>query len=30
MDEITILWPSGTEQTLRDIAPNQKLLVTEP
>ena len=30
VDEITILWPSGTEQTLRGIAPNQKLVVTEP
>ena len=30
IDEIMILWSSGTEQTLLDIAPNQTLLVTEP
>ena len=30
VDEITILWPSGTEQTLEGIAANQALLITEP
>ena len=30
IDEITILWPSGAVQTLRDIEPNQLLLITEP
>ena len=30
VDEITILWPSGAEQTLEDVTANQKLMVTEP
>ena len=30
VDEITILWPSGTEQALEDVPPNRTLLVTEP
>ena len=30
VDELTIRWPSGTVQTLEDIAPNQTLTVTEP
>ena len=30
IDEIAILWPSGTEQTLQDITSNQKLMITEP
>ena len=30
VDEITVLWPSGTDQILRDVAPNQTLLITEP
>jgi len=30
VDEITVLWPSGAEQVIRDIAPNQTLLITEP
>ena len=29
-DEITIRWPSGTVQTLEDVAANQVLTVTEP
>ena len=30
VDEITVLWPSGAEQVIRDIAPNQTIMVTEP
>ena len=30
VDEIRIQWPSGTVQTLREIAPNQVLTVVEP
>ena len=30
VSEIRILWPSGTEQTLTDVAPNQVLDVVEP
>ena len=30
VDELTIRWPSGATQTLRDVAPNQALTVTEP
>ena len=30
VDEITVLWPSGKEQTIQDIAVNQALLITEP
>ena len=30
IDEITIHWPSGKVQTLRNVAPNRALLVTEP
>ena len=30
VDEITVRWPSGAVQTLRDVAPNQTLTVTEP
>ena len=30
VDEITVLWPSGREQTLENISPNQTLLITEP
>ena len=30
VDEITVLWPSGREQTIQDIAVNQALLITEP
>ena len=30
IDEITILWPTGAEQVLEDIEPNQVLLITEP
>ena len=30
VDEITVLWPSGAEQVIRDIALNQTLLITEP
>ncbi len=30
VDEIEILWPSGTKQTLQQVATNQKLEVIEP
>ena len=30
VDELRIKWPSGTLQTLRDVAPNQVLTVVEP
>ncbi len=30
VDEITVWWPSGAIQTLRNVASNQKLTVTEP
>ena len=30
VDQIRILWPSGSKQTLTDINVNQKLVVTEP
>ena len=30
VDSIEIIWPSGTTQTLNDLAPNQRLTVTEP
>ena len=30
IDEITVLWPSGRKQTLRDIPANQILDITEP
>ena len=30
VDSIKILWPSGTLQTLTDVAPNQRLTITEP
>jgi hypothetical protein len=30
VDELVIRWPSGTSQTLRNIASNQVLVVTEP
>ena len=30
VDEITVLWPSGKEQTIQDIVVNQALLITEP
>ena len=30
VDEITVLWPSGREQTIQDVALNQVLLITEP
>ena len=30
IDEITILWPSGTEQIVQDAAANQVLVITEP
>ena len=30
VDEITILWPSGTDQVLQDVVANQTLLITEP
>ena len=30
VDEITVRWPSGAVQTLRDVAPNQALTVAEP
>ena len=30
VDEITVLWPSGREQTIQDVALNQMLLITEP
>ena len=29
-DSVTIRWPSGTVQTLTDVAVNQRLVVTEP
>ena len=29
-DSVTIRWPSGTVQTLTDVAVNQRLTVTEP
>ena len=29
-DELIIRWPSGAVQTLKDVAPNQVLTVTEP
>jgi hypothetical protein len=28
--EITVLWPSGRKQTLRDIPANQIMDITEP
>ena len=30
IDEITVHWPSGKEQTLRNVAPNRALVITEP
>ena len=30
VDEITVLWPSGRKQTLRDIPANQIMDITEP
>ena len=30
VDQIRILWPSGSKQTLTDINVNQKLVITEP
>ena len=30
IDEITILWPSGKDQTIQDVPVNQLLVVTEP
>ena len=30
VEELTLRWPSGVVQTLRDIAANQLLTVTEP
>ena len=30
IDEITVLWPSGRKQTLRDIPANQIMDITEP
>ena len=30
VDEITVQWPSGIVQTVRDVTPNQELTVTEP
>ena len=30
VDSITITWPSGTVQTLTDVAVNQRLTVVEP
>ena len=30
VDEIKVRWPSGTVQTLRDVAPNQVVTATEP
>ena len=30
IDEITIVWPSGTEQTIQNAAANQVLVITEP
>ena len=30
VDELTIFWPSGIEQTLRDLAVDRVVQVTEP
>ena len=30
VDRIEVTWPSGIVQTLRDVAPNQELLIQEP
>ena len=30
VDEITVRWPSGTVQTLRNVSPNRTLTITEP
>ena len=30
VDEITVRWPSGRVQTLRDVPPNRTLTITEP
>ena len=30
VDEITVRWPSGAAQTLRNVSPNQALTVVEP
>ena len=30
VDEITVRWPSGTVQQVRDVSPNQVLTLTEP
>ena len=30
VDSIQVLWPSGTLQTLSNVAPNQVLIITEP
>ena len=30
VDEITVRWPSGAVQTLRDVPPNRTLTITEP
>ena len=30
VEEITILWPSGTKQIVEDVAANQVIVVTEP
>lgn len=29
VDEVTIYWPSGTEQTLKNLSANQRLTITE-
>jgi enediyne biosynthesis protein E4 len=30
IEQIEVLWPSGTKQTLKDIAVNQILVIKEP
>jgi enediyne biosynthesis protein E4 len=30
IQQIDVLWPSGTKQTLKDVAVNQMLVIKEP
>jgi hypothetical protein len=30
IEQIEVLWPSGTKQTLKDVAVNQILVIKEP